>query len=142
MIGSLAALSLLVLASNELDFFYIDRMPPLAGDLVHAETRTDAASGLTYDRSIFEFETDRYLVRSHRIFLMCFYDGSLSIQPHIVAVQYIAREASAYQDAETLNNFAEVFVVDERGRIRVYENLTPQEMAELTRRFQPYCERI
>ena len=125
-------------ARNETIFVYVSAMPAVEGVLEEARERLDARTGLAVRKRVYLAETDGFALRTHVIDAACatLPDG---IEPHIVALQYFPKAPKSFAVAAMPDLFMEVYVRDEDGRIRVYEEVAGGAMAELTERFEPFC---
>lgn len=126
------------LAGNETMFSYVSAMPAVRGVLEEDREGVDARSGLAIRKRVFLAETDGFALRTHVI------DAACAVlpeepEPHIVALQYFPHEPRSFTVASMPDVFMEVYVRDEDGRIRVYEQVSGGAMADLTRRFEPVC---
>ena len=125
-------------ARDETMFAYVNTMPSVEGVLEQAREGLDARSGLAIRKRVFLVETEGFALRTHVIDAAC---AALpeEVEPHIVALQYFPKAPKSFAVAAMPDLFMEVYVRDEDGRIRVYDEVTGGAMAELTERFEPIC---
>lgn len=125
-------------ARNETMFAYVSAMPAVQGVLEEAREGVDARTGLAIRKRVFLAETAGFALRTHVIEAAC---AALpeAPEPHIVALQYFPHAPKSFTVAAMPDLFMEVYVRDEDGRIRVYEQVSGGAMADLTRRFEPDC---
>lgn len=125
-------------ARDETMFAYVNAMPRVEGVLEQAHEGLDARSGLAVRKRVYLAETDGFTLRTHVIDAAC---ATLpeGIEPHIVALQYYPKAPKSFAVAAMPDLFMEVYVRDEEGRIRVYEEVAGGAMAALTERFEPFC---
>lgn len=125
-------------ARNETVFTYVSAMPAVEGELEEAREGVDARTGLAIRKRVYLTETEGLALRTHVIDAAC---ATLpeAVEPHIVAFQYFPKAPKSFTVAAMPDLFMEVYVRDEDGRIRVYEQVSGGAMADLTRRFEPAC---
>jgi hypothetical protein len=125
-------------ARDETVFTYVSAMPTVEGELEEAREGLDSRSGLAIRKRIYLAETDGFALRTHVIEAAC---AALPepTEPHMVALQYFPKAPKSFTVAAMPDLFMEVYVRDEDGRIRVYEQVAGGAMADLTSRFEPAC---
>lgn len=125
-------------ARNETVFTYVAAMPAIEGVLEEAREGVDARSGLAVRKRVYLAETEGFALRTHVIDAACAVLPEVP-EPHIVALQYFPHAPKSFTVAAMPDLYMEVYVRDEDGRIRVYEQVSGGAMADLTRRFEPDC---
>lgn len=124
--------------SREDRFIYTDIVPPVVGELTSSVSGKDEARQLSYSKQEFRYETKTHIIVTHISKVDC---GSTPLEDdfHIMAIQYLPRVPTSFADATRHDYYKDVYVRDEDGRLRLYEDVTGQQMLELAERFQPGC---
>jgi hypothetical protein len=126
---------------NESDFVYVSHMPAIEGRLADTYEFHDARSGLAVRKDIRVVEGAGFARWTYVVIAGC---ARLPAdpEPFIVAHQYRPAEPKTYSMAVLAGFWAEVYVRDLAGRIRLYQGLDARAMAALTRKYQPPCTRL
>jgi hypothetical protein len=124
-------------AAQEDVFSYVTSLPAVAGEHVRTVRGVDPATGRGLEKDVFQEAAGDMLVRSHVARVSC--TKEVAATPFMVAVQYLPNPPDTFAGATRYDVFAEVYVTDRDGRVRLYRELGGQEMRTLTERFLPAC---
>lgn len=140
------ALSLIapVAVGGQLDFTYVTTWPRADGETIAHQTWRDQTSRLNVTRIIREARAAGEVRRVHLVLTACgpllTGDGTAGRQPFIVAVRRWPAMPADASAAEQRARFVRVHVREPgTGRIRLYRDLWPIELTQLTRALLPYC---
>lgn len=124
--------------SREDKFIYAQDTPPVVGELASSQSHEDEARQLNYSKQEFRYETKSHIIVTHVSKVVC--GGTEMLEDlHIMAIQYLPRVPTSFLDATRHDYYKDVYVRDEEGRLRLYEDVTGMQMVELMARFQPDC---
>lgn len=127
-----------IMIVDETEYDYVATMPAYGGELSSSQTWHDARTGLAARKRIFTSGINGLVLSTHVVEAAC---GSLPADaaPFIVAFQFGATAPQSRAAATLSAVFIEVYVRDPAGDIRLYQEMTARQMAEMTRRLQPDC---
>jgi hypothetical protein len=136
----LVAATLAGAAAGELDYVEVDRFPPPQGVAAPTETLRAPHHGLWARRTRYHQEMGDAVFVSHAVEAACgvpmpVLRGSASL----LAIQAFPKRPATVGAADLRNRFVAAYVRDERGHIRLYQDLTVIELTQLTERFLPRC---
>ena len=124
-------------AADEQAFTYVSALPEVRGERIERTTGRDPRTGHALEKEVFELAGDGLRIRTHRALVRC--APGAPAEPYIVAVQLLPTPPQSFEGATSYDRFAEVYVTDETGRVRLYRDVTGMDMGRLTERFLPSC---
>ncbi len=127
------------------DFIFVNRMPEILGDVQRTLTFRDEQDGLQVVQTVF---AEHHAHASVQTFVMAAYcrddehreDATPKI--YIMAIKYPPKKPATFAIARLHDFYKEVYVSDRDGKIRLYEDVPPQSMLDLSEAFKPACVRI
>lgn len=132
----------LMLINNETEFYYIKNFPEIKGEKMVEFIEKDSSTNLIFIKEIYEKKNENYDIKTITVKFSC-YEGIIPKSFNIVTEQYIVKKGiTSYLTVENNNLYMKVYVKDNENKIRMYENLNPQQMSELTNKFKPSCDQI
>lgn len=141
MAALLALLPSLALAeAREDQFVVLNNMPDVVGELTDSVERESETDGMKHAKEVYRLDTDTHHIITHISSASCqAKEGAPASEFYVMAIQYLPRVPRSFREATRHDYFQEVYVSDDNGRVRLYENVTGAQMIELTERFSPRC---
>ncbi|MEM7045332.1 MAG: hypothetical protein AAF543_21185 [Pseudomonadota bacterium] len=121
-------------------FIYVDRMPDIQGEHIRTIAGDDEEGGLRIEQDLYALDFEHAVIETYVLKAACA-GGDQDVQPrtYIVAVKYPPKKPATFAVATLHDIYKEVYVEDERGKIRLYEDIQGQQMLTLSERFKPAC---
>lgn len=143
--GRMVIASLVVLmaakgVAGELDYIIVDRMPAVRGDLERSISATDEARGVHVTQDRFNEDFDHAWIQTFVSSAQCLESMSgTSAEPYLLAIKYPPKKPATFAIAGLHDMYKDVYVRDQGGKIRLYENVDARSMIELSEAFLPRC---
>jgi len=138
---------------GENKFIFVDRMPEVRGALERSLTHQDEPGGLQVVQRVFVEDYEHALIQTYVMAAQC-PNGDLddeakrdsdqhsSSKIYITAIKYLPKRPATFAVAGLHDLYKDVYVIDRDGKIRLYEDVAPQSMLELSEAFEPVCALI
>lgn len=124
--------------SREDRYIVTQDTPAILGVLQETRSRKNPADQLTHVKEIYLHKTETHRIVTHLSKILCGL-GDETDGFHLMAIQYLPNVPKSFKDAQKHDFFKEVYVRDDAGRLRLYEDVNGQQMLELFARFEPNC---
>ncbi len=141
---------------GESKFIFVDRMPEARGALERTLTHQDERGGLRIVQEVFVEDYEHALIQTYVMAGHCpneTLDGDpekgsyratspkipTSPKIYVTAIKYLPKKPATFAVAGLHDLYKDVYVVDRDGKIRLYEDVAPQSMLELSEAFKPAC---
>lgn len=144
-LASLIGLFISPVFGGENDYIFVDRMPQTLGELQRTLTYQDEQDGLEVEQTLFAEDFAHALVQTFVMTAHCPDEGAgQTSMPkiYIMAIKYPPKNPATFAVARLHDIYKEVYVTDRNGKIRLYEDVAPQSMLDLSETFKPTCIRI
>ncbi len=125
-------------------FIYVDRMPAIRGEL-RRSIEVDDEGGERIAQEVFAEDFEHAVIETYVLTIACGTgqaDASEAGRTYIVAIKYPPKRPKTFAVATLHDIYKEVYVLDQAGRIRLYEDVQAQSMLTLSERFKPACPSI
>ncbi|MGI9503660.1 MAG: hypothetical protein ACR2RE_11455 [Geminicoccaceae bacterium] len=125
-------------------FIYVDRMPAIRGEL-RRSIEVDHEDGERIAQEVFAEDFEHAVIETYVVTIACGTgqaDTSEAGRTYIVAIKYPPKRPKTFAVATLHDIYKDVYVLDQAGRIRLYEDLQAQSMLTLSERFKPACPSI
>lgn len=128
--------------NNESNFFYVKDFPTINGIKIVEYREKDSQTEIFYIKEIYEEKHENYDKRIIAVKFSCL-ESLIPKSYNIVTEQIIIKKGiSSYLTVENNELYMKVYVKDNDNKIRLYENLNPSNMSELTKKFIIKCDQI
>lgn len=130
---------------GENKFIFVDRMPKAPGVLQRTLVFQDERDGLRTVQNVFAEDYQHALILAFVMSAYCSHDDSdqdKAPKIYVTAIKYLPKKLATFAVAGLHDIYKDVYVADKDGRTRLYEDVAPQSMLELSEAFKPACVRI
>jgi|GEM_PF-3460949 len=135
--GLAIAAPMLPVSASEDRFIYVDRMPAVRGELKRTLTVDDDKGGQQIVQDLYAEDFEHALIETYVLTVACGPDAGPRV--YIVALKYPPKKPETFAVATLHDIYKEVYVEDQRGKIRLYEDVQGEAMLTLSERFKPTC---
>lgn len=133
---SLAA-SITALKATEDDFIYVDRMPEIRGEHVRSIVGEDDEDGFRIQQDLYAEDFKSAVIETYILKVAC--GKGREPKAYITAIKYLPKNPATFTVFTLHDIYKQVYVEDQSGKIRLYEDIRSPNMLTLSERFKPAC---